>query len=114
MNAMMFLTPYKHEGMWVFDDATTGLEKEPFVFGIDTMIDRVTANIPYAEHGFTLIFSEQPFPGYDVELDWRREEYGGNWYFSPQLEIEGWLCPALFHYFDKAPSKLYAKAEKKR
>jgi hypothetical protein len=29
------------------------------------------------------------------------------------LGIEGWLCPALFKYFDKAPAELYAKAESK-
>jgi len=114
MNALSFLTPYKHEGMWVFDDAAVGLEKEPFVFGIDTMLDRLTAEIPEATKGFTLIFSPTPFPGYAAELDWRREEYGGNWYFCPQYQIEGWLCPALFKYFDAAPKKLYAKAEKRR
>jgi hypothetical protein len=25
--------------------------------------------------------------------------------------MEGWLCPALFKYFDAAPKTLYAKAE---
>jgi hypothetical protein len=24
---------------------------------------------------------------------------------------EGWLCPALFKYFEKAPEKIYCKAE---
>lgn len=42
-----------------------------------------------------------------------REEYGGNWYWCPQLELEGWLCPALFMYFEKAPTKLFACAEPK-
>ncbi|MGH8020425.1 MAG: hypothetical protein ACREIA_19505, partial [Opitutaceae bacterium] len=44
-------------------------------------------------------------------LEWRREEYEGSWYFSPTYGIEGWLCPALFKYFDKAPAKFYAKAD---
>jgi len=53
------------------------------------MIDRVVADIPNAEHGFTLIFAASPFPG-------------GNWYRSADLDMEGWLCPALFRYFDQA------------
>jgi len=28
--------------------------------------------------------------------------------------MEGWLCPALFRYFDKAPPELYVKAEAKK
>ena len=32
-----------------------GLVQEPFVSGADTMIDRVVANIPDAERGFTLL-----------------------------------------------------------
>ena len=45
--------------------------------------------------------------------DWRREESGGNWYYCPQFDIEGWLCPALFKYFEKAPAALYGRAEPK-
>jgi len=25
--------------------------------------------------------------------------------------MEGWLCPALFKYFEKAPKEIYVKAE---
>jgi hypothetical protein len=66
-------------------------------------------DIPNAELGFTLVFSAQPFPGYQVEFEWRREEFSGNWYYSSALEMEGWLCPALFKYFDSAPKKIYAQ-----
>ncbi len=113
MNAISVLFPYKHEGMWVFDDPDVELRREPFVFGIDEMITRLVTAIPDAEQGFRLLFSPTPFPGHQVKLEWRREEYGGNWYFCPQLGIEGWLCPALFKYFDKAPLELYGKAEPK-
>ncbi|MGA2868639.1 MAG: DUF6717 family protein [Verrucomicrobiota bacterium] len=114
MNAMMVLFPYKYEDMWVFDDPDAGLHREPFVLGIDDMITQVVAKVPNAEKGFRLLFSTQPFPGYWIKLEWRREEYGGNWYFCPELDKEGWLCPALFKYFDKAPAELYAKAEPKK
>lgn len=86
--------PYKYEGLWVFDDPAVGLHREPFVAGIDKMIDQLVASIPGAEHGFRLLFSARPFPGHTVKLEWRREESGGNWYSCPQFGIEGWLCPA--------------------
>ena len=111
MNAISVIAPYKYEGMWVFDDAAVGLVREAFVSGIDVMLDRLTASIPNAEKGFRLIFSPTPFPGHTVKLEWRREEYGGNWYYSPQFDMEGWLCPALFKYFPKAPVELYGRAE---
>ena len=74
MNAINVIAPYKHHGMWVFDNSRVGLIKEPFVAGADTMIDRVVADIPDAERGFTLIFSRTPFPGYQHRLDWQRKK----------------------------------------
>jgi hypothetical protein len=113
MNSMNLIVPYRHEGMWVFDDARVGLDKEPFVSGADTMIDVLVAEIPNAHKGFRLLFSATPFPGYKVKLEWLREENGGNWYFSPDFQMEGWLCPALFKYFETAPKEIYVKAEPK-
>ena len=37
--------------------------KEPFIAGIDTMIDQMTADIPWAQEGFRALFSASPFPG---------------------------------------------------
>jgi hypothetical protein len=59
--------------------------------------------IPDAELGFTLVFSAQPFPGFQVEFEWRRGDLSGNWYYCSALEMKGWLYPALFKYFDSAP-----------
>lgn len=39
-NAIMVIYPYKYEGMWVFDDESAGLDKEPFVEGADELIGR--------------------------------------------------------------------------
>lgn len=100
--------------MWVFDDDRVGLHREPFVSGIDVMIDKLVAEIPNAEKGFRLVFSPNPFPDYQVKLVWRRGEYGGNWYYSPKYDMEGWLCPALFKYFETAPKELYGRAEQLR
>jgi hypothetical protein len=109
MNAINVIAPYKHLGMWVFDDPRVGLSQEPFVAGADTWIDRVVANIPDADQGFTLVFSATPFPGHQHQLEWLRAENGGNWYHSEELGLEGWLCPALFRYFAEAPKQLYVQ-----
>jgi hypothetical protein len=69
MNTIGVLAPYKYQGMWVFDDPQVGLTREPFVAGIDTMIDRLVTSIPGAENGFRLIFSATPFPGFNVKLE---------------------------------------------
>ena len=103
MNAINVIAPYKHHDMWVFDDPRVGLVQEPFVAGADAMIDRVVADIPDAEHGFTLIFSSTPFPRHQYRL--------GNWYYAEQLDMEGWLCPALVKYFQEAPKALYVQTK---
>jgi hypothetical protein len=113
VNTINLIVPYRYEGMWVFDDPRVGLDKEPFVSGADKVIDALVAEIPNAQKGFRLLFSATPFPGHQVKLEWRREEYGGNWYFAPGYNLEGWLCPALFKYFDEAPREIYVKAEPK-
>jgi hypothetical protein len=110
MNAINVISPYKHFGMWVFDDPRVGLVQEPFAAGADTMIDRVVADIANAERGFVLIFSGTPFPGHGYRLDWRRAEHDGNWYYSAELDMEGWLCPALLRYFAEPPKQIYVQA----
>jgi hypothetical protein len=108
-NAINVIAPYKHHGMWVFDDASKGLHQEPFVAGADTWIDKATANIPDAKSGFTLVFSAEAFPGHQLQLERRRPESGGTWYFSREFQTEGWLCSALFRYFEEAPPMLYVQ-----
>lgn len=112
-NQILVIAPYWLESAhtWVFDDPATGLVQEPFVSGLPEMIDDLVADIANARQGFRLLFSAAPFPGYQRRLQWLREEMGGNWYRADQPAIEGWLCPALFRYFDQAPVQLFAKAE---
>jgi len=110
-NELMIIMPYWHAGTWVFDDEATGLCMEPFVAGIPEMINDLVGDIPNAQDGFRLTFSASPFPGYQIELIHVRGEYEGNWYKRADDSMEGWLCPALFKYFDRAPQKLYAKAD---
>ena len=109
MNTINLIAPYKHLGMWVFDDPRVGLIQEPFVSGADILIDRAVANIPDARDGFLLLFSSSPFPGHELRLEWRRADADGNWYYSPAFGVEGWLCPALLRYFEQAPREIYVQ-----
>ena len=111
MNSLFVIAPYKYQGTWVFDDPKVGLYQEPFILGIDIMIDKIVENIPQSEDGFRAIFSAQSFPGAETKLEWRREDSGGNWYYSDKFEMEGWLCPALFKYFPHAPREIWVKVE---
>lgn len=115
-NQILAIAPYWLDavGTWVFDDPQAGLSQEPFVSGVPEMIDFLVKDIPNARSGFRLLFSAAPFPGFQKHLVWQREEYGGNWYASDDPPMEGWLCPALFRYFDAAPAELYVTAEAKQ
>lgn len=112
-NSISIIFPYKYEEMWVFDDEAAELVKEPFVSGMPQILDIAVQDIPDSNKGFALLFSQNPFPGYQIKLDWKREEYGGNWYYWQEKNLEGWLCPALFKYFDETPLEIYCRCEKK-
>ena len=111
-NSIMVIFPYLHNGTWVFDDDSKGLDKEPFVEGVPEVLEQLLAayEIKNADKGFRLIFSANPFPNYQLKVDWVREEFDGNWYKTAD-GFEGWLCPALFKYFEKAPASIYLKVE---
>jgi hypothetical protein len=113
MNQINIIGPYKYLDMWVFDDPQKNLLHEPFVGGADTILDRLTSTIPNPEAGFILIFSSSRFPGSQHTLTWRRVELSGNIYYSPDLALEGWLCPALLRYFDAPPSELFFQIKPK-
>ena len=112
-NSLLVIEPYRVGRGWAFDEPRLGLRREPFVEGIPEMIDQLVAKIPEADKGVRLIFSQREFPGAQLKLDWRREAGGGNWYHSAQLNSDGWLCPALFKFFPRAPQHIYVKAEAK-
>ena len=128
-NVLNVIQPYWYANCWVFDDASRGLEKESLegrfeadlreirvlarlVGGrVTKMIDYLVKDIRNAREGFTLLFSSQPFSGYQVELNRIAEENGGCLYRGKNHGAEAWLCPALFRYFETTPGSLYMKAE---
>jgi len=115
MNSIFAIAPYKWNNMWVFDDPARGLAREPFVAGADTIIDLATAQIPGAARGFILLFSAVPFPGAQICLKrLKGDRQRGNTYFCAELETEAWLCPALYQYYQRAPSAIYAQFQPKQ
>lgn len=110
-NAILVIAPYRHANTWVFDDAAAKLVREPFVAGVPEMIDVLVKEIPNADKGFRLLFSAQPFPGFQKKLTWLRGDMGGNYYKLDDPAMEGWICPAMFRYYEKPPKELYVKAE---
>jgi len=125
-NSIFVIHPYLYRGIWVFDDERVGLVHEALVEGVPEIIERLTAEkgIDTPNLGFTLYFAKSPFPNCDLQATWIREETGGNWYgvapdqwkkpIDNDKVMEGWLCPALFHYFEEAPPTLYIKAEARK
>jgi len=116
-NSIMMIHPYKRNSQWMFDDEDTDLKGEALVAGIDTMLDILTSDIPKAVDGFNLLFAGIPFPGFEIKIDrvpgsgLPSDGSGGTWYRSEDYDMPGWLCPALFKYFEKAPEHIYVKAE---
>lgn len=116
MNQILLINAYVFAGEWVFDDPDKGLRKEPFVAGADLIIDQLCLKAGLCQSGrqdgakAVLLFSAMPFPGAST-LTWVGEESGGNWYRSEEFGVEGWLCPAMFHYFPSAPEAIYVMAK---
>jgi hypothetical protein len=106
-NSIMVVYPYLHKGTWVFDDEDKGLQREPFIAGIDGMLSNVVDMQNLDENGFALHFSSSFMPNAHMTLDWIRSEGGGNWYRCNELGMDGWLCPALYKYFTEAPKKIW-------
>ncbi len=123
---MLAVYPYElHPGFWVFDDPQTHLKEEAFVMGMSEMITAMVEEkgIPDAGKGFSLTYSTVPFD-HDSDLTWQATADGsprdsesarsaGNWYAGEVAgeEMKGWLCPALFHYFETTPLKIYVRLD---
>lgn len=115
-NSMMSLKVYldQQTRLWSFDDERVNLLREPFVCGIGDIIDNLVKNINDAETGFRMTFSASRFPGCTLQLNKIEDKDGGSgtWYsVEGNKTKEGWLCPALFQYFEKAPTEIFVQAE---
>jgi hypothetical protein len=103
-NSIRAIVPYRWNGLWVFDDKETGLVREAFVSGADLLCEQLC----HGENSFTLLFSDIPFPGYQMHLTLKHRCGVGHTYQT--LGQEAWLCPALLLYFKEAPANIYARS----
>ena len=109
MNQIMTLEIYKYGAMWAFDDEARGLLREPFIAGMDKMLDAIARKLKRRKLSVT--FSGSKFPGSNYTLNKAALESGGVWYICEELGMKGWLCPALFKYFATAPARIYIQVE---
>lgn len=110
MNAIRVIEPYRHAGMWVFDDPAVNLRKEPFVGGADDLCEALATVKGVPHDRFTLVFSDEEFPGYQLHLKLKSVDKVGQTYKTDDGK-EAWLCPALLKYFLAPPKHLYAQAK---
>ena len=107
-NSIFTIAPYRWMHGWVFDDPAVGLDKEAFVAGADTLLDKLAGD----EDQLTVNFAAIPFPDHQVVLEVKERTEWGTTYFCEALGHEAWLCPALFKYFPVAPDKIYIRVKK--
>jgi hypothetical protein len=115
MNQINVIHPYQYQGQWVFDDLSVGLDKEAFVGGSDDVCDLLLLKVGYDNQPqFTLIFSKDNFPGAQYCFDniGAPEDGVGRFFHCEELEMTGWLCPALFKYFETAPAHIHVQAKR--
>ncbi len=111
-NSIFSIQPYRHQGTWVFDDDRVKLVKEPFVCGVPEMIDLALLCKQWTGSRFNMLFSATEIPEPDLVLTKDEPFAEGNWYIDQKTGMRGWLCPALYCYFTKAPKKLFIKLSK--
>lgn len=108
-NIIHVIHPYWEDGSLVFDDPRVGLSKEPFVAGADAALASLARSVDGCEQEFTLVFSKLAFPGHQLRATRGKAEAGGFWYRWDAVGMDGWLCPALFKYFETAPLHIYVQ-----
>ena len=110
-NFLMVIHPYKDLGIWMFDDASAGLVREPFVLGMQEIIENVLTHqgIPDASR-FKLYFSRSRFLDARGVLErWEKDNIG--WWYRHESGLLGRLCLVLLMYFKTAPKRIYYRVE---
>jgi hypothetical protein len=108
---LMRLSLYKDHGVWMFDDADKGIEREPFVDGSTELIDFIleefgfpTTGQPPVEVEFGL---ERTHPEM-VEIR-KVEDTGDDWALYEYKENRGALCPVTLVYLGSHPDRFFAR-----
>lgn len=114
---VIFLRWDSKQSSWCFDIPIMGIENEPFISGMDDIIDKqliLAKKLDEAKkRGVCVLFSgatnkpESFKSGYYFFIKKQREENGGCWYYEPKSKYEGWLCPNLYQFFSRAPDTIH-------
>ncbi len=107
-NSIMTIHTYKYYGVWVFDDEKMGLDKEAFVGGAHTLLDK----FDNGSGELTIVFSAMAFPGHQICLnlvETVENGEGGSTYFCEELKHTAWFCPALLKYMSPPPGVILCK-----
>ena len=109
MNAISVINPYRWNNLWVFDDESKDLDKEPLIAGADTLITMMVEDAKKC----SIMFSDKQFPDYDLMLKIVGPGMGdGTDYICKITDTYRhpvWLCPALLKYFEVPPKEIYFK-----
>lgn len=116
MNSIFEIQPWRDNGVWKFDDPTRNLSAEPFVCGMNEIIDYYAIESGIRLRDFCharITFSPLPFPNHQSKLVviGPDESMVGTWYRDSITGLEGWLCPALFKFFPVAPDTLFFRID---
>ncbi len=67
--------------------------------------------------GYVIVGEDVPIVPHASQAGWQhkltrvKQEAGGNIYRLDRPPMQGWLCPALFKYFEHAPKQIYVRAD---
>jgi len=111
MNSIFAINPYRWKGLWVFDDPSVELEKEPFVEGADTLLDILTDY----DNECVLLFSTVDVPGFEHTIKKVEDNVSSGTtynYKTDSIDHDLWLCPALLKYYENPPEKIHFKVKR--
>ena len=102
-----------HEGRWLFDDLDRDIFGEPFVDGMDEILDKLSG-IPRSfdsQGRAKMTFSDRTAPQLTHELQRQEFMHGGYYYRLAGTDDRGWLCPVTMQYFASFPVSLFLRVE---
>jgi hypothetical protein len=103
------LTLYKDHGVWMFDDANKGIEREPFVDGSTELIDFILEEFGLPTSGPIVVeFGLQRTHPEMVEIR-KLEDTGDDWALYEYKGRQGALCPVTLVYLGSHPDRFYAR-----
>ena len=111
----LFLQIYKENGIWIFDDASKNIEKEPFVCGFSELIDFILKEKGVwagSHRGIDIEFSLEKESADMVEIK-KVENMDNDWALYEYKEMQGTLCPVTLQYSGQHPDSFFVRPVKK-